>query len=238
MASCARVQPHATGTCTCICGTCTLTDCLQATEQSVGQVTAGMNTGSADQTSIRTKAMLNKAGWHHAVCFDAWASRLCFVRSLYERSWLGDNQGLDKTYILPKLQATKANARKPMVCKDPWQMCSTGTSKTAKHLEVLHLCMQQLVKNTTITVRKVRSEDSPAEILTKLVTSESRELACEASTTSLTQFAQYVKHQLHSTLYDLLLNQPAYTFRVGTLMDRPLQVYNMSQSWTFETFHA
>ena len=44
-----------------------------------------------------------------------------------------------------------------------------GASKKAKHMELGHLYAQQLVKNKTITTHKVKSEDNPADTLTKFV---------------------------------------------------------------------
>ena len=44
-----------------------------------------------------------------------------------------------------------------------------GTSKKAKHIELRHLFVQQLVKSKIITMHKVKSEGNPADILTKFV---------------------------------------------------------------------
>ena len=44
-----------------------------------------------------------------------------------------------------------------------------GTSKKAKHIELRHLFIQQLVKSKIITTHKVKSEDNTADILTKFV---------------------------------------------------------------------
>ena len=42
-----------------------------------------------------------------------------------------------------------------------------GTSKKAKHIELKHLFVQQLVKHGLISTHKIRSEHNPADILTK-----------------------------------------------------------------------
>ena len=78
-----------------------------------------------------------------------------------------------------------------------------GTSKKAKHIKLRHLFIQQLVKSKSITMRKVRSEENPADILTKFVSCDTlrTQLACEVNTTSFTQFAQYVTHQLRRLLF-------------------------------------
>ena len=47
-----------------------------------------------------------------------------------------------------------------------------GTSKKAKHIKLRHLFIPQLVKSKIITMHKVRSEDNPADILTKFVSSD------------------------------------------------------------------
>ena len=47
-----------------------------------------------------------------------------------------------------------------------------GTSKKAKHIELRHLFIQQLVKSKIITMHKVKSEDNTADILTKFVGSD------------------------------------------------------------------
>ena len=44
-----------------------------------------------------------------------------------------------------------------------------GTSKKAKHIELRHLFIQQLVKSKIISMHKVRSEDNPSDLLTKFV---------------------------------------------------------------------
>ena len=44
-----------------------------------------------------------------------------------------------------------------------------GASKKAKHIELRHLFIQQLVKSKIISMRKVRSEDNPSDLLTKFV---------------------------------------------------------------------
>ena len=44
-----------------------------------------------------------------------------------------------------------------------------GTSKKAKHIELRHLFIQELVKSKVISMHKVRSEDNPADLLTKFV---------------------------------------------------------------------
>ena len=43
------------------------------------------------------------------------------------------------------------------------------TAKKAKHVELRQLFIQQLVKSKIITMHKVKSEDNPADILTKFV---------------------------------------------------------------------
>ena len=47
-----------------------------------------------------------------------------------------------------------------------------GASKKANHIELRHLFIQQLVKSKIITTRTVKSEDNTADILTKLVGSD------------------------------------------------------------------
>ena len=44
-----------------------------------------------------------------------------------------------------------------------------GTSKKAKHIELRHLFIQQLVKSKIISMHKVRSENNPSDLLTKFV---------------------------------------------------------------------
>ena len=44
-----------------------------------------------------------------------------------------------------------------------------GASKKAKHIELRHLFIQQLVKSKIISMHKVRSEDNPSDLLTKFV---------------------------------------------------------------------
>ena len=44
-----------------------------------------------------------------------------------------------------------------------------GTSKKAKHIELRHLFIQQLVISKTISMHKVRSEDNPSDLLAKFV---------------------------------------------------------------------
>ena len=57
---------------------------------------------------------------------------------------------------------TDSSAAKSMAMRE-------GASKKAKGIELRHLFIQQLVNSKIITLRKVRSEDSPADLLTKFV---------------------------------------------------------------------
>ena len=70
-----------------------------------------------------------------------------------------------------------------------------GTSKKAKRIEVRRLFIQQLVKSKTITMREVRSEENPADILIKFV-------SCDTLNKHLYTVGLYTasSHSMHSML--------------------------------------
>ena len=78
-----------------------------------------------------------------------------------------------------------------------------GASNKAKRIELRHRFIQQLVKSKSIATHKIKPEDNPADILSMLAvthsTNKCMQLASEATATSFTQCAQYVKQQLRST---------------------------------------
>ena len=74
---------------------------------------------------------------------------------------------------------TDSSAAKPVAMRE-------GTSKKAKHIELRHLFIQQLVESKIITTHKVKSEDNPPDLPTKFVGCDTLNrhmymLACEAT---------------------------------------------------------
>ena len=47
-----------------------------------------------------------------------------------------------------------------------------GSSRKAKHIELKHLFIQQLVLNNIVRIIKIHTNDNPADILTKYVSTE------------------------------------------------------------------